>query len=157
MTRATATPFALREVRWQDLAELAGHERDLFGPLAWSQESWWGELAGRPRREYLLAEDDQGIAGYAGLDHGGEVSDIMTIATLPRVRGTGLGRHLLEELIRRSRAAGAQRLVLEVREDNAPARGLYAARGFGLLQTRRGYYPGGVDALVLALDLQEDG
>ncbi|HBO54170.1 MAG TPA: ribosomal-protein-alanine N-acetyltransferase RimI [Janibacter terrae] len=140
-------------MRWQDLAELAGHEVDLFGTEAWSEASWWGELAGRPRREYLLAEDDEGIAGYAGLDHGGEVSDLMTIATLPRARGTGLGRRLLEELVERSRAAGAERLLLEVRADNAAARGLYAARGFELLQTRRGYYAGGVDALVLALDL----
>lgn len=157
MTAVTGTPFALRGVRWQDLAELAAHERELFGSVAWSQESWWGELAGRPRREYLLAEDERGIAGYAGLDHGGEVSDVMTIATLPRVRGAGLGGHLLEELITRSRAAGAQRLVLEVREDNPPARGLYESRGFRRLHTRRGYYPGGVDALVLALELQEEG
>lgn len=153
MTTVTDAPFALREVRWQDLAELAGHEVELFGSEAWSEASWWGELAGRPRREYLLAEDADGIAGYAGLDHGGEVSDVMTIATLPRVRGTGLGRRLLDELVARSRAAGAQRLLLEVRADNDPARRLYAARGFELLQTRRGYYPGGVDALVLALDL----
>jgi ribosomal-protein-alanine N-acetyltransferase len=153
VTTVTQTPFVLREVRWQDLAELAGHEVDLFGTEAWSEASWWGELAGRPRREYLLAEDDEGIAGYAGLDHGGEVSDLMTIATLPRARGTGLGRRLLEELVERSRAAGAERLLLEVRADNAAARGLYAARGFEQLQTRRGYYAGGVDALVLALDL----
>ena len=78
MTAVTGTPFALREVRWQDLAELAVHEVELFGSQAWSVQSWWGELAGRPRREYLLAEDAGGIAGYAGLDHGGEVSDVMT-------------------------------------------------------------------------------
>ncbi|WP_235499390.1 GNAT family N-acetyltransferase [Janibacter sp. Soil728] len=153
MTPVTCAPFALREVRWQDLAELAGHESDLFGSEAWSVQSWWGELAGRPRREYLLAEDAAGIAGYAGLDHAGDVSDVMTIATLPRARRAGLGRQLLDELVIRARSAGAQRLLLEVRQDNTAARGLYEARGFTLLQTRRGYYPGGVDALVLALDL----
>ena len=153
MTAVTSPPFVLREVCWQDLAELAGHEVELFGSEAWSLESWWGELAGRPRREYLVAEDAHGIAGYAGLDHGGAVSDVMTIATLPRARRTGLGRRLLEELVSRARAAGAERLLLEVREDNMAARGLYTQRGFELLQTRRGYYPGGVDALVLALDL----
>lgn len=153
MRPVTAAPFALREVRWQDLAELADHERALFGDEAWSEPSWWGELAGRPRREYLLAEDDEGIVGYAGLDHAGDVSDIMTVATLPRARRSGLGRRLLDELATRARAAGAERLLLEVREDNTAARALYASRGFTLLQTRRGYYPGGVDALVLALDL----
>lgn len=145
----------VRGIRWQDLAELARHEIDLFGAQAWSEASWWGELAGRPRREYLLAEDDQGILGYAGLDHGGDVCDVMTIAVLPRARRTGLGRALLEELVSRARARGSQRLMLEVRADNTAARTLYASRGFVLLQTRRGYYPGGVDALVLSLDLTE--
>jgi ribosomal-protein-alanine N-acetyltransferase len=146
----------IREVRWSDLDHLAGLETELFGTEAWSLESWWGELAGRPRREYVLAEDEGGVAGYAGLDHGGEVSDVMTIAVVPRARRTGLGRRLLEELIDRSARSGAERLLLEVRADNEAARGLYAARGFELLQIRRGYYPGGVDALVLALDLTKE-
>ena len=152
---SAAVATTLREVRWQDLAELADLETELFAAEAWSLPSWWGELAGRPRRECLLAEDEEGIVGYAVLDHGGEVSDVMTIAVLPRARRTGLGRRLLEELVTRARAGGARRLLLEVRADNAAACGLYAARGFVQLQTRRGYYPGGGDALVLALDLME--
>lgn len=156
MTAVTAPPFVMREVRWQDLERLADLEQELFGSEAWSLASWWGELAGRPRREYLVAEDGDGIAGYAGLDHAGDTSDVMTIATLPRVRGRGLGRCLLEELVARSRAAGAERLLLEVRADNTAARGLYDSAGLRLLQTRRGYYPGGVDALVLALDLTQE-
>lgn len=153
MTAPTTDAMTAREVRWQDLDELADLETELFGAEAWSLSSWWGELAGRPRREYLLVQDVEGIIGYAGLDHAGEVSDVMTIAVVPRARRTGLGRLLLEELITRSRAKGAHRLLLEVRADNEPALGLYAARGFTRLSTRRGYYPGGVDALVLALDL----
>ena len=95
-------------------------------------------------------------SGNADEVSAGEVSDVMTIAVVPRARRTGLGRVLLEELITRSRAQGACRLLLEVRADNEPALGLYTARGFQRLSTRRGYYPGGVDALVLALDLRED-
>ena len=156
MTAPTTDEMVIREVRWQDLAELAELEARLFGTDAWSLASWWGELAGRPRREYVLVADTEGITGFAGLDHAGEVSDVMTIAVAPRARGAGLGRRLLEELITRSRAKGARRLLLEVRADNEPALGLYTARGFERLSTRRDYYPGGVDALVLALDVTED-
>ncbi len=152
---ATRT-MTVREVRWQDLEALADLETELFEAEAWSLASWWGELAGRPRREYLLAEDEEGIAGYAGLDHAGDVSDVMTIAVVGRARGAGVGRLLLEELVHRSRAAGAQRILLEVRSDNEPARGLYATRGFVEVRTRRAYYPDGVDALVLALDLTQE-
>lgn len=159
---AGSTPFApasptpdqtWRAVGWRDILALATLEREIYPDDAWSEPSWWGELAARPRRDYLLVEDDDGILGYAGLDHGGEVSDVMTIAVAPRGRGRGLGGRMLDELLSRAADAGAERVVLEVRADNDTARRLYETRGFTTLQTRRGYYPGGVDALVLGLAL----
>jgi ribosomal-protein-alanine N-acetyltransferase len=45
--------------------------------------------------------------------------------------------------------------MLEVRADNEPARRLYAARGFELVNVRRRYYqPGDVDAQVMRLALE---
>lgn len=150
---SAATTIDARPMTWRDIPDLARLERESYPDDAWSEASWWGELAGRPRRDYVVVEDADGILAYAGLDHCGDVSDLMTIVVAPRGRRRGLGAALLDELVRRAREAGSDRLVLEVRADNDPARSLYAARGFELLQTRRRYYPGGVDALVLALDL----
>ena len=42
--------MTLREVRWQDIPALAELERSLFGAEAWSEPTWWAELAQRPRR-----------------------------------------------------------------------------------------------------------
>lgn len=50
-----------REVTWQDIPALAVLEREMYPDDAWSEASWWGELAGRPRRDYLLVEDGEGI------------------------------------------------------------------------------------------------
>lgn len=142
----------IRETRWTDLAELARLETELFGGDAWSEASWWRELAGRPRRAYLTAERPGGpgrpgdIVGYAGLDRGGSVADVMTIAVTPAARGTGLGRRLLAALL--DLAGDAEAVMLEVRADNDAARSLYASAGFELVSTRRRYY-GDVDALVL--------
>jgi ribosomal-protein-alanine N-acetyltransferase len=47
-------------------------------------------------------------------------------------------------------AAGAARMLLEVAEDNAAARALYAAAGFAPAGRRPRYYPDGRDALLLA-------
>ena len=71
------------------------------------------------------------------------------VAVAAPAQGTGLGarlrRALLEEAVRRG-----QRVVsLEVRADNEAAQRLYARHGFTRTGVRRGYYPGGVDALVL--------
>ncbi len=146
--------MVLRELRWTDIDELAALERELFPHDAWTEPTWWAELAGRPRRDYVVEEDAEGIAGYAGLDVGSEVADVMTIAVAPRAQGRGLGAALLQELVDRARGRGAEYLMLEVRDDNLPARRLYERAGFERLTTRRRYYqPGDVDAHILRLAL----
>ena len=156
----------LREARWTDLPALAGLETELFAHDAWSEPTWWAELAGRPRRDYVVLTDADtgtgtdtgGVLGYAGLDHGGDVADVMTIAVAPRAQGRGLGRLLLGELERRAAARGAGHVILEVRADNVGARALYDGAGYALISTRRRYYqPGDVDALILRKALHENG
>ncbi len=144
----------MRDLRWTDLPELTRLEADLFPDDAWALETWWAELAGRPRRSYVVEEQDGRVAGYAGVDLGGEVADVMTMAVAPAAQGRGLGRRLLDELVTRAEADHAAYLMLEVREDNGPARKLYETRGFELLTVRRRYYqPGDVDAHVMRLTL----
>ena len=148
----------LRALHWTDLAALAALERDLFAHDAWAEPTWWAELAGRPRREYLVLTDSDGVLGYAGLDHGGDVADVMTIAVAPRAQGHGLGRLLLDELEQRASIRGAADVILEVRADNLAALGLYERSGYAVLSTRRRYYqPGDVDAIVMRKSLQERG
>lgn len=151
MTAATApeTPV-FRAARWGDIAALATLEAQLFSHDAWSEQTWWAELAGRPRRDYVVLDDGAGVVGYAGLDHGGDVADVMTVAVAPRAQGLGLGRRLLDELEVRAVARGTASVMLEVRADNTAARSLYDGAGYVLVSTRRRYYqPGDVDALVL--------
>lgn len=148
---ATASTVVLRQLEWTDLETLAALEVELFADDAWTVESWWSELAERPRRDYVVAVDEAGgIRGYAGLDLAGDVADVMTIATVPSAQGRGIGRLLLDELVARAARHGAQALLLEVRADNERARDLYERNGFEVLSTRRRYYqPGDVDALVM--------
>lgn len=148
----------VREVRWQDLDELAVLEQRCFADDAWSVESFWAELAQRPRRDYLVLERAGTVVGYAGLDVVGEVADVMTVAVDPGLRGTGLGAVLLEQLHERARSAGATSVMLEVRDDNGPARGLYESRGYAVVRTRQGYYASrdgapAADALVMRREL----
>ncbi|WP_226913507.1 ribosomal protein S18-alanine N-acetyltransferase [Gephyromycinifex aptenodytis] len=145
----------LRELCWRDIEQLADLETELFGADAWSQATWWSELAGRPRRAYIVLESETEILGYAGLDLAGEVADVMTIAVAPAGQGFGYGRRLLGWLIETARAYGAAHLMLEVRADNDPAAGLYSSAGFTTISRRRRYYqPGDVDALIMRLPLE---
>lgn len=151
----------LRPMRWQDIPRLLALERVAFPQDAWSEPTWWAELAGRPRRDYAVLERQGRLVGYAGLDQSGEVADVMTIAVDPAARGGGLGRRLLEHLLAVAAAGGARWVMLEVRADNTAALELYRRFGFEVVHTRRGYYrpeePGGesIDALVLRAEVGE--
>ncbi|WP_238154434.1 ribosomal protein S18-alanine N-acetyltransferase [Ornithinimicrobium sufpigmenti] len=154
----------LREVDWRDLATMAALEGEIFPDDAWSEATMWAELAMRPRRAYLVADDGAqggGLLGYAGLDLAGDVADVMTVAVDPRARGRGLGRALLTGLHDLARDAGCGAVMLEVRADNDSAVGLYRAHGYEVVRTRPGYYrdaAGGParDALIMRKELDED-
>ena len=147
----------MRNLHWTDIEVVTAIERELFPDDAWSSAGVWAELAARPRRSYVVEQDDEGaVVAYAGVDLGGEVADVMTMAVARRAQGRGLGRRLLEELVTRAETDHAAYLMLEVRADNEPARKLYESMGFELLTVRARYYqPGDVDAHVMRLTLQE--
>lgn len=83
-------------------------------------------------------------------------AEILTLAVMPDRRRAGIATLLLDESRRMLRAGGTRRLFLEVAEDNAPARSLYASYGFAVSGRRPGYYARGaarVDAVVMTLEI----
>lgn len=85
-------------------------------------------------------------------------AEVLTLAVRPQARRRGLGLKLVAAGARAARAAGADRLFLEVADDNAAARALYARAGFVESGLRRAYYarPDGArrDAVVMTRDLR---
>lgn len=80
-------------------------------------------------------------------------SEVLTLGVAPFARRAGLGRALLRRAMAEAARRGAVSMVLEVADANVAARTLYAAAGFVAVGGRRGYYPGGGDALVLRAPL----
>lgn len=143
----------IRPMRWWDVEAILPLERDLFGPTAWTAETFWSELAA-PGRWYVVASDgaDDEPAGYAGLMVAGADADVQTIAVSRAAQGRGVGSALLDALVAEAARRGATSLLLEVRADNGPAIALYTSRGFERIAVRRRYYqPGDVDAHVMRL------
>ncbi len=52
------------------------------------------------------------------------------LAVLPKFRGLGVGRALLQAVEARARQRGCAKLTLEVREKNVRARGVYESEGY---------------------------
>lgn len=140
----------LRRMRWWDIPRAVEIERELF-PDAWSEETFWAELAGVPdTRYYVVADIDAQLVGYAGLFVTRDQADVQTVAVAAAHQGGGLGSLLLRELLAESERRGCRDVLLEVRSDNVAAQRLYERHGFERISIRRGYYqPGGMDALVL--------
>lgn len=78
---------------------------------------------------------------------------IMQVVVYPEARRRGFGRALVQQAMRRARAAGGLTATLEVRASNKAAIGLYADMGFAIDGRRPGYYPDGEDAVLMRCDL----
>src|SRR5699024_10388778 len=87
------------------------------------------------------------LAGYAVSMALGDVVDLQRILVRPDRRRSGLASALLDDLL--AHPGAADRMLLEVSEDNAAAVAFYAAHGFHRIDVRRRYYRDGTDALVL--------
>ncbi|MFT4299422.1 MAG: ribosomal protein S18-alanine N-acetyltransferase [Aeromicrobium sp.] len=128
-----------------DVDALADLEAVCFAS-GWSAALVRDELV---NRTVLVAVRDGSVpSGWASVAVTGDTADLLRIAVDPAARREGVARALLGEVRRKAREAGAERMLLEVAEDNAAARALYATAGFAEIHRRRGYYPGGTDALV---------
>ena len=151
MSTAVASPATIVPMRWWDVGDVTALEQRVFaGGPPWSLAQLWAELAGVPHtRHYLVARADGVLVGYAGMAVGPDGADVMTLAVHPESRRRGIGAALLTELLAEAEHRGAPEVMLEAREDNVAALALYADHGFERLSRRRGYYPGGVDGVVL--------
>jgi ribosomal-protein-alanine N-acetyltransferase len=155
-----AGQWTLRDATLDDLDAIMHLERTTFATDAWSEAAMRGDLKSSHTR-YLVAApsaDPERVQGYAGLlaPRGSGDADIQTIAVTETVRGQGLGRALMVELLGEAQRRGARSVFLEVRADNPGAEHLYETLGFLRIAVRPQYYqPDGVDAHVMKLTFSE--
>jgi ribosomal-protein-alanine N-acetyltransferase len=147
----------VRQAVRADLFEVSRIERASF-PQPWPLSAF-ERFLGEPG--FLVAVDEDAasggglqrtVFGYVVSDpvpnHGQPVGHVKDIAVHPRRRGEGIGATLLARALDALATHGATTAKLEVRPSNAVARALYDDFGFDHLQTVRGYYDDGEDALI---------
>jgi len=118
-------------------------------PHPWLRQHFIDEL-GSPFAFPLSAFDHAGrLVGYICpmllLDEG----HILNVAVDPDLRGSGVGRMLVQKVLDDCRQAGASFVSLEVRESNLSAISLYRKMGFVEVGKRKRYYENGEDALMM--------
>ena len=145
----TRPTHAVRLARPADLATVGEIERESFSD-PWSTTSFRSLLDNR-QVFFAVAEGPAGeVAGYVVEWFVVDEAEIANLAVAPGARGQGVGAALLDAALAEGRRRRMTAVYLEVRDSNARARALYAARGFAEVGRRRGYYRKPVeDALIL--------
>jgi len=113
----------------QLIDELDAYQRPLYPP-----ESHHGvdmRVLTQPDVRFLVARDEAGIAqGCGGAQLQGEAAELKRMYVRPGLRGSGIGRRLLEALEAVARTEGVQLLRLETGIHQHEALRLYARLGF---------------------------
>ncbi|MBZ5737568.1 ribosomal protein S18-alanine N-acetyltransferase [Nocardioides mangrovi] len=146
--------MTVRPAGADDVLAIAELERANLGDDAWSEalveEGVTGNL---PTVRYLVAQVEGVVVGHATASIVDDVAELQRIAVDAAHRRTGLASQLLDAVVGAAQEGGADRVLLEVREDNAGALGFYAARGFVEVDRRRRYYRDGTTAVVMRRSL----
>lgn len=140
-----------------DLAAILEVETAAFAPPErWSRASWESELVS-DAMYVLVARDkgqlDAGPAGVIAMRLAGEQSELDRVLVTPPARRQGIGRRLVTAGMADAYRSGAAEMILEVRESNQAAVGLYGSLGFVPLRSRPDYYGPGSDATIMKRDL----
>lgn len=135
-------------MRWWDIPDVVSIEESVFPATAWSAAQFWSELA-QDDRTYLIVEMASRPVAYAGVMVRPPTADIQTIAVDADCRGRGIGRDLLDRLLRVAEKGGCSEVLLEVNAESAPAVALYESAGFEVIARRSSYYGPGEDALIM--------
>jgi ribosomal-protein-alanine N-acetyltransferase len=104
-------------------------------------------------------EDNTSVVGHGIVMLNGNEAHVLNLCVHPEYQRRGIGRVMLNHLTQTSREAGADTLLLEVRQSNIIAMQLYLSADFHQLGVRTGYYPdheGREDAIILAKSLVSD-
>lgn len=135
----------IRPATGADVERLVALEALCMGPDAWSESLVReGVTGGLPTVHWLVGEDGYAVASYVG-----DVVELQRIGVAPGARRTGLAGRLVVAVV--EQATTEERVIVEVREDNAGALAFYADAGFVELDRRPRYYQDGTTAVVLEM------
>ena len=142
------TAYTIEAMRLEDIPEVLHLEREAFGQMAWHAGD--SEAAIASKCDFPLVIRTTGLAGYAVLRIIAPEAEIENICVAPACRRSGVGEALMEEILRLTAERDAERIFLEVRAHNEPAKALYRKRGFVESYRRRNYYQGPTeDAIIM--------
>ena len=140
----------------RDLDAVAAIEAMVF-PSPWGRAMLGAALAPSRRPHAFVTRSDQKVTAYCIGQLVVDELHIHTFAVHPTWQRAGLGRRLLEAVLREAESIGIASSTLEVRRSNVAAQRLYESGGFTQRGVRRGYYRVPPDDALVYWRHQADG
>lgn len=137
----------IRKMQPEDLAEVCKIEKDNFS-LPWSEKSFLESME-REDTVFLVALEDEDVAGYIGCYCIAGAGEITNVAVKASHRRKGIGGKLLQKLYEEGAGLDTREYFLEVRESNEAAIGLYLRQGFVKEGIRKNFYEKPVENAVI--------
>ena len=121
----------------------------------WTKSQWKRELTD-PKRICLgiIELETKKLFGLCSAWVALDELNLTFIAVHPIHQRKGLGRFLLSDLIKRSKSLQTNQMLLEVKENNEPAKAFYKSMGFKTVGSRSNFYKDGSDALLLNKEIK---
>lgn len=113
-------------------------EKEAFS-MPWHKESFM-EMIFNKDAKYLVAICDGKVVGSCGMRNIVGEGDISNVVTDRAFRRQGVGRKMLEELLKEGIEMGIEAFTLEVRKSNEAAIRLYEQLGFVIEGIRKNFY-----------------
>ncbi len=137
---------AVRSAAFDDVPAILAIERQAPSAAHWTAEQY-KELVGSG--VVLVAEEAGQLCGFICAKAVAGEWEVENVVVPAKFLRRGIADELLRELIQRAENEAASAILLEVRESNLPARGLYEKHGFRDVGRRRAYYIDAVEDAIL--------
>ena len=138
----------IRDLVAADAQAVSKIEEETFS-MPWKAEDFL-EMAEADYAYYYVAEVDGEIAGCCGVRNMAGEGEITNVVVAEKFRRQGIGRALMEYMLKETPGNGIGECTLEVRVSNAPAIALYESLGFRGEGVRPGFYEKPAeDALIM--------
>ncbi|KXS42204.1 MAG: ribosomal-protein-alanine N-acetyltransferase [Candidatus Frackibacter sp. T328-2] len=131
--------LSVEYMKVSDLDQVLVIEKEAFNS-PWSRNAFEKEITKNRYANYFVAKNGEEVIGYIGAWIILNESHITTLAISPDYRRQGVAKRLLSNLFGRLREEGVNKVTLEVRVSNQPARKLYTDYGFDEAGIRKNYY-----------------
>lgn len=134
----------IRKMQKDDIGQVVTIENTLFSD-GWSEQGFLDALESKYTIMLVLQEESAPqvsapVLGYIVMYVSFDEGEISKVAVAKDMQQKGIGSRLLEAMLEAGEEKGIARYVLEVRNSNLPAIGLYSKYLFKKIGIRKGFY-----------------